>query len=234
MPHEENSVVLPTNDETTELKQTLYNLWKFYHLDVFFFVGAVVGRVSFKKFYELVDEYKLGKKNADAFFYLQLKRFDFEKLSNSDSCFSDDDVKKAIACLQRHTDDVKYLPFITRLKSLKKFFHTPQYVTPLGEMFVNAALKYHATIGISVSESFARDYFTKNFKITDADFDFQVFELFQAKTYDLNGERRIDLCDLAELEQIIYEEHYKPPMSDEERAFFLESIKKYPNLTCFF
>lgn len=222
-----------SSDEIKDLKQTLYNLWKFYHKSIFFFIGATIGRVSFKKFYQLAKDYGIDEKDADSFLALQLKHYDYKNLRDSDSCFSDADVQKALGSLKSHTEDVKYLPFICRLKSLKKFFHTPKYITPLGELFLYAAFKYHTTIGISVPESFAREHFKEKLNISDDHFDKQVFELFQVKTYDRDGERHLDLSDLAELEQIIYDEHYKPPMSDEERAFFLDSLNKYPNLIKF-
>ena len=39
------------------LKKTLFSLFQFYHDAEFFFIGSAVGRITFKKFFQLIDEY---------------------------------------------------------------------------------------------------------------------------------------------------------------------------------
>lgn len=204
-------------EQFVPLKKTLFKLWKHFAENDFFFIGAVVGRVSYKKFYQLADEYNLGQNAADNFLALQLKRYDFIDLRNSDSHFSDKEVVFALRYLKRLTANLKFIPAVLKLKSLRKFFADPPFLLyPLAALFVAHALKIDTSkVATYLTDSSARQYFDYYYDISGADFDFQVFDLMEIKAREIDGTQWLPLLDLAELESIICDEH-SPKNSPED------------------
>ena len=196
-------------DEIKILKKTLFKLWKLFKRDDFFFVGVVVGRHSYQKLYQLADEYNLGKDAADSFLALQLKRYDYKFLRDSVATFTDKEVNLALRYLKRFTAELKFIPAVLKLKSLRKFFADPPFhLYPLAALFVAHALKIDTSKSATfATESSARQYFNLYYDISDDDFDFQVFNLMEIKPREENGTRWLPLYDLAELETIICDEH---------------------------
>lgn len=206
--------VYSSDSEILNLKKTLLWLYKRFDENYFFMIGAVVGRVSFKRFYELAAQYNIPQNSADNFIFFQLRRYNFDSLRNSDESFSDNDFKLAIDCLRRHTDHIKFVPYIHKFKSLKKFFPVePDFITPLGMFYIRTVQQYSFKDEFYVPHNWARDYFEQVWKWDDYEyFDIQC-ALFGVRTRDTkDGKKQLNLCDLACLDELIYNE-YKPQIS---------------------
>lgn len=221
-----NTQIKDTTDDTAKLKKLLYKLWLDYGDSHFFFIGAVVGRITYRKFYLLADEYNLGKDAVDSFLALQLKRLDYKNLRDSDEHFTDVDVDKAINSLKRLTSTIKYIPIVFKLKSMPKYESLQKYfadtskpLPPLSNLFISQKLTYGLKNCPAITETWTRNYFEENFKIVDGDFDKQVFELMEVRVTEKDGKRYLDLGDLAELEEVIYEEYMPPPKCTKNEFF---------------
>lgn len=216
-------------EEIKKLKKILFRMWKNYKESYFFYIGAVIGRVTYRRFYELVEQYKFNRDDADSFIALQLKHYDYKNLRDSDNTFNDADVDKALDSLKRHTVGVQFIPLILKFKSLQKYFATlPESLPPLCAAYVSEMEKrnFNLNARVGVSENWVRDYFEKNLRTNAKDFDYQFFEILNGEVFSVNGKCYLDLCEVAQLEEIIYNEHATPSATWEQIFEYLKNQKE--------
>lgn len=216
------------DDIFIRLKKTLFNLYLHYKDSDFFFVGAVVGRVTFRRFFQLVDDYGLNRNDANAFLALQLKHDDYKKLPYSDDAFSHIDAAHAIDFLKRHTTGPQFLAFIVTLHKkndeLKKFFAPlPDKVPILTFYFASRLLKCGLKKSFFIRDYLAKDYFRNFYHMSDDYFDNVVCSYAQPYNIKSRVGLWFNLCELAEFEQLFIEEKFSST-TDEQKLQFVNSL----------
>lgn len=216
------------NDPFARLKKTLFSLFLHYRDPQFFFIGAAIGRVTFRKFFQLVDEYHIDRNEALEFLALQLKIWNCRQLTDSDERLKHEDAFHALEFLKSYSEGPRLLAFIATLQKknddLKKWFAPlPDEVPRLTFYFAAELLQHGLKNFVFVPKTWARNYFSEHHGMTDDGFNNLVCTYAQLYTDSSNDTYLFDLCELAEFEQILLDET-KTPASSEQREQFIKSL----------
>ena len=188
------------------LKKVLLGFWKFFHNDEFFFIGATIGKRTYREFCNYVTQYNLEGRELDSFIALNLKK-DFRSL-NLDESTGDKEISLALYHLKSMTDSIKFYPFINKIDpKLKKYFadipeELPYFATVLWYLKLYKGLTATKTI----QEDFVIDHFERFYRIKPNFFRESAYNIFNIKRNKIDGKIFIDLESLVEWEEIVYGE----------------------------
>ena len=203
------------------LKKVLFKFWKHFRDDDFFFIGATIGKHTYREFCDYVAQYNLKSWNLDAFVALNLKK-DLCSI-NLDESTGAKEIALALYHLKSMTDSIKFYPFINRIEpNLKKYFaDIPPKLPYLAAVLWYVKLYKGLTATKYLPEDFVIGYFKRFFNMSPDFFRENAYIFFDVERLEVDGEISVNLESLVEFEEVIYQET-RPSSSFEDSIIALK------------